>query len=230
MVVKLLAVGVAAVVGTAAMAAEGGLSVQVNHDVLTYSSASTKTEMGGASVTSKNTAIQTYNGDLSVVLGFQNWTLYLFPGQGGTPLRAGYMVMPELEVGLNLALNSSSNDDKASSPAVKTDIAKNTYGLYGTYFLNLGKPSLEIGLAIDSETSNTKTVTTTEGVAGAAVEEKLSGMSYGLTVDYILPVAGGFSYVAGLGYEMSNMKESESDTKMTTSTLMVKLAGARLDF
>lgn len=222
MVVKLLAVGVAAMFGTVAMA-EGGLSVQVNHEVLSYSSASSKSEISGASTTSKYTAVESYEGGTQVILGFNNWAMYLYPNQAGTAIGAGYMVMPELEVGLNLGVSSTSEDDET----VKVTTADNNYGLYGKYFLSMGKPSLEIGLRIDSTTTNEKTEP-----AAATVEKKESGMSYRLGVDYVLPVAGAFSYVGGVSYAMANTKDSgpTAEVKNTNSGFKIKLAGVRLDF
>lgn len=225
--VKLFAVGVAALVGSSAMAGEGGLTIQVNHKVLTYSSSTTKTDVGGTSTDEKTTEVATYPGDLTVLLGFNNWAVYLYPGQEGRAIGAGYMVMPELEVGVNLGVNSK-NIDKP-----KTETADNNYGIYGIYYLNMGKPSLEIGLNIDSISSNEKADETEDGVDNAVDTLKTSGMSYGLNVDYILPVAGAFSYFAGLNYSLSNTKDTTTagtDEKVTDSSLAVTLAGARFDF
>ncbi len=157
------------------------------------------------------TTLTTRTDDLYVQASWNGMSVYLYP-HGTDQFSVSYMVMPELEVGLDLGMHSESKSEGDEA----TDDMK--WGLWGTYYVSLGKPTVEVTVAVANDAS--------KDTDAANVETKSATMTYGFQAQYVLPLAGGFSYVAGLSYAMG----SESESKTDLTNLGVKLAAFRLEW
>lgn len=213
----LRALGLAAVFG---LVASNGFAVEaklrIDQKALSYEQETSKNEVGSnPSTTTKTTTLETNEADnLFITIDVDTCRLSISPFGGA--VKFSHFFQKDLEVGLAFDLDSS-KVDKPKNNNSTTDI-----GVFGNYYMAMGKNELEIGLAFTSKASKA------EDDTGTTNDEKGSLIKLG--ADYYLPIADNFFYGVGLSYSMSNLKESVADSKTTSNTIGIDLASLRYKF
>lgn len=181
---------------------------------------------GGTTEKKKTDAFETMPNSLKLKATWNNMAFYLYPTKDSAPFGLGYFVMPELEVIVNLGMDSNKVDKPKSE---STDTA---YSLGAKYALSLGTCTVEFPVSFGMS-SGKNTVTTTD-TAGVSTETKVTsaGSSYGIGATYIMSLADNFAWMAGVSY-VGNADESKTGTaktKTTSTALALNLTTFRVKF
>ncbi len=146
--------------------------------------------------------------------------LYFYPFQDGNALvSAGYKVRDDLEVGLDLGLNSTRIDQpKETSQA-------SLFGGFATWSLAFPTFVLENSIVLDS--SSFKTLTT-NGLTGEEETREFSGAFLKVELTAVVPIAKNASYFAGAWFAMDHSKDNSVDAKLSSSQFGITLAGLRI--
>jgi hypothetical protein len=200
--------------------------VSVHMPLLVHGSAAVDTKPdGGDSVKSKETTLTTAPLDESyVTLSWGKVSVYIYPFADLHLTSLSYMVTDEVELGLDLGLNSSSVDKPKSSSA------ENLVGVFATYYAELGANSLEALLIVDQTQTKNET-TTVDETSGAETKSETTStvMLVKPSVTVLVPLNKTMKYFAGLAYSMETSEEKVGDakTKVSTNTFSATLAGVR---
>lgn len=210
-----------------AYAADGETTFKIDHDVLRYSSTSIKPDAGK---TEKTTNFVTTPNDVTVSIYWNDFGLYVTPGNTGGLVSGSYFVSKEVELGLNLGFNNSKVEDEPAGTTTATrDEKASTYGIFGTYYLTIDdKSSAEFSLNLNL--GNTKdTVKPANGTSTTTVDGKSTEVT--LLAQYAIEVAKHFAYVPGILYSHVSDKNDLPGGKTTkTSGLALNIAHFRYIF
>ena len=201
---------------------------QIEQQALDYSSTSTDSKAtGGTSTKKKTDELKTMPNSMELMVNVDKVNYYLYPTDDEMSLGVGYYVMPALEVGFTLSLDST----KVDKP--KLESVGNDYGLAATYYLGLGNHSVEIDLAFGlfsgkddkTDTDPTTNVTTIS-------KSTSSGTAYNVGVSYVCSISKNFAWLAGVGYVGGSLEDKSGSlkTKTTFSLLDVNLTTFRIKF
>jgi hypothetical protein len=207
-------------------AALADMGFEAGQSVLTWSSETVKTKPnGGTESEEKTTTLSTMDDSLYLKATVDSLSFTVYPTMEDTPFAISYYVMKELEVGLNLSLDTK-EVDKDGGDAKDTEESENNFGLFAVYYLEAGPGSLEIDLGFDSATTSSE-----EPEEGKSEKTKteISSTKIGLGLNYVFPISKNFHYVGGLNYDMITGEISKPEPKVETnvSTLALNLASFR---
>lgn len=220
-----------AVVGCGMLASSalaGDYSLQLTQTLYTYSSGeetSKASTPGAKEVTTTSSGFHSTPSDLEVLVGIKDkFYIYFYPTADTTidntsvayDAVAFSYLMKNIEFGLNIGYGSDETveEDKNADTKTTTTVGMQNIGLFGTYYLGLGKSTLEITLVLGTEQASYDQKDKNAKLA----KWSSSMMSYGLGVYYVLPLAKGFSYVAGFGYSMATGEKDVTDVATGTKT------------
>lgn len=195
-----------------------------------YRSTNTKTTpSGGSALTDKETSVYTTPNNLLLYATLEKLAFYVSPTQPGAPVGIGYYLKPELELGLNLAYNTSSKDTASASTPTKVESKSQVIAPYVTYYRSVSKTQLELTYSpvLISSSSKTKNKAT-----GAVLSEsQVSGMAHFINVLALYPLGKNLFYGAGLDVTSSSTKESKgSKEKVSSTAFNLNLATLRFNF
>lgn len=205
--------------GVASAATDGGASLFLQFSGLKWSSTDSDiTDAAGTKASTTTSGISTLAlADALVWVTIDKVNLYFNPFPGGAPLiNIGYMLTNSLELGLDLGINQSKNDD------TKEERINNIYGVFGTWYQPLGPGNLEASLFVDMINSENKT----PGPSGL-IETKADGTQIKLQAVYLYPLAKNAWYEGALAYTMRNL-EGDGEAKDEAAIIDVTLAGIRV--
>lgn len=208
--------------GPSAFAGDGKSSVSydINVNLLQHMSSTVETKTDGKTDEQKQTSMATSPRDLYIGIYLDKLYIYLYPQTQGY-FGVGYGVMPNLEVGLGLGINSTTLDKP------KNEESSTMVNVYTTYTQPIGKPKMEFTLLLGSTTSTTETAAA-EGEPNVKTETKGTDVTLGAV--YVHPICDGVNYTFGLWYSQTSSEETEAKIDTSSSSLTVNLAGLRLDF
>ncbi len=160
----------------------------------------------------------------SLEIGLTLWdkvNVYLYPTQEKEPISLGYMVLPELELGVAVGLDylKEGNDDA---------VTFSTYGLSATYNLELPIGALETSAAYTLNATTNSPNEDTEDEEDTY--DSTAGNSMSLELALVVPLMDNVSYVGGLAYSTNASTETfdSTNTKTTGTSLDISLAGLRV--
>lgn len=198
-------------------------SFTLSQGTLHYTAMNESTKLDGETTKVKTTEVATFSTPMELAATFDKVVIYLYPTAPASAFGLGYYVMPNIEAGVSLGLNSK-NVDEPKTKIQTTDVA-----LYGIYYLELGGCSLEMrGSLAMSKTTSEETII--NGTVNSTSKTNVSGTGVEIGVDHVLPLTDNFAYVAGIAYGIANSKEKETDAKFSSSTLVLNLATFRVIF
>ncbi|MCX6108691.1 MAG: hypothetical protein NTZ90_03700 [Proteobacteria bacterium] len=208
--------------------AEDEASFTFHLPVLNYSSASSSAKNSSSSPSTKTTKTTSTSktNDLSGSYLEASWgkaNLYVYPFNASSIVSPSYMVKDNLELGLDLGLNSLSiNKPKETANT-------NVYGVWGIYYVNVSKALvIENGLNLDyTSKSGKKTVTSSAGV-NSDVKTNDNTLAVKVTINAVVPLAKNVNYLGGISYEMDQEDDKEGKIKTDTGIFSVNLATVRL--
>ncbi len=146
--------------------------------------------------------------------------LYLYPFQDGNALASvGYMVRDDLELGIDLGLNSTKIDEP------KEEDHATLFGAFATYTVPVSNFALENAVVIDMTKLNSSSVSET---TGAESTTEINGVFIKASVNAIIPIAKNALYFAGPWLAIDNTKNASSDSKRASSQFGLTLAGLRI--
>lgn len=191
---------------------------RIDSKILSYTSETNKKEVNSTSTTEKTTTLDTNVTDSTTITIAVDQCRLAFNPHGG-PIALSHFMDKSLELGLKLDFNSK----KVDKP--KDESSDRTIGVFGRYYMSLGKPEMEftLGLEMGNSTSESTTGTTT-------TKTNNSTTTIPLEFAYYLPMTENFFYGFGLNYTISNGKDSESDVKTSVNTLGIDLVNLRYKF
>ncbi len=207
--------------------AEEEASFTFHLPVLNYSSASSSAK--DSSVTPSTKTTQTTStaktNDLSGSYLEASWgkvNLYVYPFNAASIVSPSYMVKDNLELGLDLALNSLSiNKPKETANT-------NEYGVWGIYYVNVTKAIvIENGLNVDYITNSGKKTVTVNGV-DADQKTNDNTLAVKVTINAVVPLAKNVNYLGGISYEMDKADNKEAKVKTDKGNFSVNIATVRL--
>jgi len=174
----------------------------------------------GADATTK--ATQTLTADLvdgTLWLTFdERWNFYLYPFQDANALLSiGYMLREDLEIGVDLGLNSTKVTDPDAE--VKSDI----FGAFATWIVPVSSYALEIGAVYDLLTLKVKEA---DAVTGDMTTSNTTGSYMKVSSTLVIPLAKNAQYIGGVWYATDDSKTAGVKTKQ--SQLGLLLAGIRI--
>lgn len=146
------------------------------------------------------------------------WNFYLYPFQDANALLSlGYMLRDDLEIGIDLGLNST----KVTNPdaEVKSDI----FGVFGTWSVPVSSFMLENVAVYDLLTLKVKE---TDPVSGAMTSSKTTGSYMKISSTVVLPLAKNAQYLGGVWYATDDSKTA--GIKLKKSQFGLLLAGIRI--
>jgi|GEM_PF-3543759 len=180
------------------------------------------TDQNGEKTEQKSTSLMTADLAHSMVymtIG-DKLKLYFYPFQDGNALvSAGYMLRDDLEVGLDLGLNSTRIDQpKGISQA-------SLFGGFATWAVPFPTFVLENSIILDS--SSFKTLTT-NSLTGDEETSEFSGAFLKVGATAVVPIAKNASYLAGVWFAMDHSKNNSVAAKRSSSQFGITLAGLRI--
>jgi hypothetical protein len=197
----------------------GQAKFRAEQSVLGYSSSTSETKPdGGTAVKSSKTEMVTSMNSLRLGASWDKMSFYVYPTTN-THVEAGYWVMDNLEAGLGLSLNSSTG--KVGD--AKSNSSKNTYGVWGTYYMPMGSASLEANFSFLMGSNTGKDT----DAAGVETKTNETSTMVNLGANYVMPLAKNFSWLGGLSYAMNNGEDKEGKTKTTATELGLNLTTLR---
>ncbi|MBP9706019.1 MAG: hypothetical protein KBD78_00140 [Oligoflexales bacterium] len=197
---------------------------QIQQGVLSHKSMTTKDKPKvGATTTDKSTEMATMGNSLRISATTENMAFYVYPTDSSVPFGVGYYVMPELEVGLNISLNSTDNDNEDNT--TDSDSTTNSYGPYLKYYLNnLGPANVELdfGINMGTEKASTNSVDTSDATS----------MEIFFAATAFMPIAKNLHYGVGLGYSTTTTEKkiTGAESDVTETSLNLNLATLRFNF
>jgi hypothetical protein len=198
----------------------GDVTYSVQQTAFDYVSITTTSKVDGGSESKfKNNLMSTMPNSLVISATVENkMAFYLYPTQPGMAFGAGYFLMPNLEAGLNLKVETS-KDDAGKSSALDV-------GPYLTFYHELGSLQLE-GYAMANMTSS-KNDPETPTEENAKFED--SGYNAALGAMLLMPISKTFLYGFGFMASSDTGEDKEAKVKSTETTLAVQLAAFRANF
>jgi hypothetical protein len=146
--------------------------------------------------------------------------LYFYPFQDGNALvSAGYKVRDDLEVGLDLGINSTRIDQPKSTSQASL------FGGFATWSVAFPTFVLENGIVLDS--SSFKTLNT-NGITGEEETSEFSGAFLKVGFTAVVPIAKNAAYFTGAWFAMDHSKNKAVDAKLSSSQFGITLAGLRI--
>lgn len=200
----------------------------IQQGVLGYRSTNSKvTPDGGTAAKDKETRLYTMPNSLTLYATLDKLAFYVYPTQESFPVGIGYYLKPELELGLNLTINSSSADRESS--ATKSESKLQVIAPYATYYRSFAKTQLELTYSLGLTSSSAKS--TNKSTGAVTGESQKSGMYHLVNAFALYPLAKNFFYGAGIDITISSSKDSKGNKEKESSTAFnLNLATFRFNF
>ncbi len=158
--------------------------------------------------------------DSSVWATVGKFNLYFYPFQDVNSLVSlGYMLRDDLEIGVDLGLNSSKWKDP------KSELSSDLFGVFATWSVPFDGYVLENFAVLDvvkSESTEINSTTTEEETT------KITGNFLKISSSVVIPLAKNASYLAGLWWAAENGKNHADDTTTKSTQFGLTLAAFRL--
>lgn len=186
--------------------ADEGAKFQLQQDVLTWHSVHAEAKTDAGTTKTDTTSLATAPVSLQLLASWGKYNVYVWPVSGGS-VGVGYLVIDNLEVGLKLGL--SSMETKVGS-ADKVSTSNNGYGVWALYTMGMGENYVELTVPINMSSGSAPGTVATE-------KKTTSGMNFGFSAEYFMPLAKNFVWGGGLSYTMNSGEEKDGSTKITNS-------------
>lgn len=158
--------------------------------------------------------------DSSVWATIGNFNLYFYPFQDINSLVSlGYMIRDDLEIGVDLGLNSS----KLKDP--KSELSSDLVGAFVTWSVPLASYVLENFAVLDVTRSESTDINSTTNEEETT---KITGNFFKISSSIVVPLSKNASYLAGVWWAAENGKNHAADTTKKSSQIGLTLAALRL--
>lgn len=148
------------------------------------------------------------------------FNLYFYPFQDINSLVSlGYMIRDDLEIGVDLGLNSS----KIKDP--KSELSSDLFGAFVTWSVPIQSFVLENFAVFDVTRSESTEINSTTNEEETT---KITGSFFKISSTVIVPIAKNASYMAGVWWAAENGKNHAADTTKKSTQFGLTLAGLRL--
>jgi hypothetical protein len=146
--------------------------------------------------------------------------IYFYPFQDSNALLSiGYMVRDDLEIGLDLGVNTS----KVKNP--KSELSSDLLGIFSTWIVPVGDYALEnVGIFDVTSAKSTEI----NGTTGEEDSVKVTGTFFKLSSSIVIPIAKNAWYMGGLWWASENGKNMSADTTKKSTQFGVNVAGLRM--
>jgi hypothetical protein len=200
-------------------ASDGTITLQ--QTALTYSSSESTSKPEDEKETKEtSTSLNTMPNSLSIQASWDNISIYIFPTSPGNPLSISYMVLNELELGLNIGFEASKKSRQTSS--------NNSFGFFGFYYVEVGPGVIETGLAFDTNSNTSKTTSVDTETKTSRIEKTSeSSATTLLTTDFVYAINKRFSYFGGVSYTIATKTDNENKVKTTENMFGLNIASFR---
>lgn len=146
--------------------------------------------------------------------------LYFYPFQDSNALLSiGYMVRDDLEIGLDLGVNTS----QVKNP--KSELSSNLLGVFATWIVPVGDYALENVGIFDVTSSKSTEVNTTTGEEDSI---KVNGTFFKLSSSIVIPIAKNAWYMGGVWWASENGENMSADTTKKSTQFGINVAGLRM--
>ncbi len=158
--------------------------------------------------------------DSSVWATVGKFNLYFYPFQDVNSLVSlGYMLRDDLEIGVDLGLNSS----KLKDP--KSELSSDLFGAFATWSVPFDACVLESFAVFDLVKSESTEINSTTGEEETT---KLTGNFLKISSSVVIPLAKNASYLAGVWWAAENGKNHADDTTTKSTQFGLTLAAFRI--
>ncbi len=204
-----------ATISSGAFAEEKKAGIYLEQGLFSYSSGSTTVGEEDAVETTEYAPMPN-NLEIGVTL-WDKVNVYLYPTQEKSPVSLGYLLLPNLELGVAIGLESVKEGDNDATTA-------SNYGFSAMYNLELPMGALETTAFYAMSASTTPSETEGEDAT------EVAGTGMGIDLALVVPLMDNVSYVGGLSYTMTAATATlgSTDTETTGTSLDISLAGLRV--
>lgn len=148
------------------------------------------------------------------------FNLYFYPFQDINSLVSlGYMIRDDLEVGVDLGLNSSKMKDP------KSELSSDLFGAFVTWSVPFDGYILENFAVLDVTRSEATEINSTTNEEETT---KITGNFFKISSSVVVPIAKNASYMAGVWWAAENGKNQATDVTKKSTQFGLTLAGLRL--
>ncbi len=224
-----LAASSALLLAQASLAAEDKpASFWIDHDVLTWKQTTVKPDKGD---TDKYSSLVTSPNDVTVGIFWQDYGLYVSPGDAGGLIGASYYPTKEIEFGLLLGLSNDKSDTNPAGVSTTTESKTTKFGFWGEYYHTISSTS-SAEFQLTYLGANSKNTVETPAATNTRSDTKSNGLI--LLAQYVYQVAPHFSVIPGIIYNMGTTKDNNAganaNTKTKDTTLSLNIAHFRYSF
>jgi hypothetical protein len=211
-----------------ASAAEGSTVFWVDHDIIKWTSRTDKPDEG--SDTDHN-ALQTTPNDVTIAIFWKDFGLYVTPGDAGGLVSGSYYPQKNIEVGLQLGLDNSKDENKAGAATTTVERKETAIGVFGTYYLPVNADgTAEFTLNYLNANEKTETETSNGNISTTVTNSDSKTNGFGILAQYAYQVAPHFNYVPGISYGNATIKNNSASTKDKSNILTLNIVHFRYVF